>query len=418
MMVSSACGAPSCSCSTCPFINKQVYPQSWRGRNSVLFRKQPEKFSSCKANNQPEIAFINAEERGSTEINEEKRRFKWVEIGPDVTEEQKHAIAKLPLKMTKRCQALMKQIICFCPEKGSLADLLAAWVKVMKPRRADWLAVLKELKIIEHPLYFEVAEIALLEESFEANIRDYTKLIHGYGKRNRLQEAENILVAMKTRGFSCDQVTLTTMVHMYSKAGNLKLAEDTFEEIKLLGQQLDKRSYGSMIMAYIRAGLPEQGEALLREMDSQEIYAGSEVYKALLRAYSMIGNTEGAQRVFDAIQLAGISPDARLCGLLINAYQVAGQSEKTHIAFENMRRAGLEPSDKCVALVLAAYEKQNELNKALDFLMDLERDGIVLGKEASGILAQWFKKLGVVEQVEHVLRKFAATETHGKVRTS
>ncbi|XVF22696.1 hypothetical protein REPUB_Repub12eG0193200 [Reevesia pubescens] len=418
MMVTSACNIPSCSYSTYPFINNQIYPQSLGKRNSLLFPKKPPKSSYCKANNKPEIAFTNGEETRKRETNEEKRRFKWVEIGPDNTEEQKQAIAKLSFKMTKRCKALMKQIICFCPEKGCLEDMLAVWVEVMKPRRADWLVVLKELKIMEHPLYFEVAELALLEESFEANIRDYTKIIHGYGKQNRLQEAENILVAMKRRGFICDQVTLTTMVHMYSKAGNLKLAEETFEEIKLLGQQLDKRSYGSMIMAYIRAGMPEQGEVLLREMDSQEIYAGSEVYKALLRAYSMLGDAKGAQRVFDAIQLAGISPDAKLCGLLINAYQVAGQSEKAHIAFENMRRAGLEPSDKCVALVLAAYEKQNKLKKALEFLMDLERDGIVVGKEASVILAQWFKKVGVVEHVEVVLRDFAAKETYGEVPAS
>ncbi|GMI75860.1 hypothetical protein like AT1G01970 [Hibiscus trionum] len=407
-MAASACNMPYCSYSTYPFINKQIHPKSWGSGNPLLSPKQAPKPSSYKLSKHPQFAFTNAEERGLNETNEEKRRFKWAEIGADITEEQKHAIDKLPVKMTKRNKALMKQIICFCPEKRSLKDLLGAWVQIMKPRRADWLAVLKELKIMEHPLYFEVVEMALLEESFEANIRDYTKIIHGYGKQNRLREAENILVAMKRRGFVCDQVTLTTMVHMYSKAGNLKLAEDTFEEIKLLGQQLDKRSYGSMIMAYIRAGMPERGEGLLSEMDNEEIYAGSEVYKALLRAYSMNGDAKGAQRVFGALQIAGISPDAKLCGLLINAYQVAGQSEEARIAFENMRRAGLEPSDKCIALVLGAYEKQNKLNKALDFLMDLERDGVVVGKEASAILAQWFKKLGVVEQVEQVLREFAA----------
>ncbi|XVF79902.1 hypothetical protein PTKIN_Ptkin15bG0028000 [Pterospermum kingtungense] len=408
-MVTSACNLPSCSYTTYPCFNKQIHSQSWGNRNSVFFRRQPEKLSYCKA---------CTKERAKSGTNEGKTRFKWVEIGPDITEEQKQAITKLPFKMTKRCKALMKQIICFCPEKGCLEGLLAAWVKVMKARRADWLAVLKELKLMEHPFYFEVAELALLEESFEANIRDYTKIIHGYGKQNRLQEAENILVAMKRRGFICDQVTLTTMVHMYSKAGNLKLAEETFEEIKLLGQQPDKRSYGSMIMAYIRAGMPEQGEVLLREMDSLEIYAGSEVYKALLRAYSMGGDAEGAQRVFDSIQLASISPDARLCGLLINAYQVAGQSEKARIAFENMRRAGLDPSDKCVALVLAGFEKENKLDKALDFLLALEGDGIEVGKEASRILAQWFKKLGVVEQVELVLREFAAKEAYHEIPTS
>ncbi|KAI6668288.1 hypothetical protein NL676_019402 [Syzygium grande] len=147
--------------------------------------------------------------------------------------------------------------LCFLPQlvvkmlqklrtlKGvSLSHVLAAWVRIMKPSRADWLAVLKELKKLNNPAHLELA-------------------------------------------------------------GHFELANKTFEEIKLLGLPLDKRSCGSTVMVYIRAGMPEQGEILLREMDELEIFAGSEVCKALLRAYSMIGNTEGAQRVFNAIQFAG-----------------------------------------------------------------------------------------------------------------
>lgn len=147
MMVTSASNIPHCSYSPFPIINKQIYPQSWGNGNPSLSLKQATKPSSCTFSNEPQIAFIDAEE---------KRRFKWVEIGPGITEEQRQAIDKLPFKMTKRCKALMKQIICFNPEKGSLEDLLGAWVNVMKPRRADWLVVLKELKITEHPLYFQV----------------------------------------------------------------------------------------------------------------------------------------------------------------------------------------------------------------------------------------------------------------------
>ncbi|KAL3571887.1 hypothetical protein D5086_025791 [Populus alba] len=309
--------------------------------------------------------------------------------------------------MTKRCKALMRQIICFNDKKGSLPGLLSAWVKIMKPRRKDWLSILKELNKMEHPLYLEVAEIALLEESFEANVRDYTKIIHFYGMNNQLEEAERTRLAMEERGFVSDQVTLTAMIHMYSKAGNLTLAEETFEELKLLGQPLDRRSYGSMIMAYIRAGMPEKGEMILREMDAQEIRAGSEVYKALLRAYSIVGDADGAQRVFDAIQLAGIPPDDRTCAVLLNAYGMAGQSQNAYATFENMWRAGIEPSDRCVALVLAAYEKENKLIQALDFLMGLEREKLIIGKEASEVLAEWFGRLGVVKEVELVLREYA-----------
>ncbi|KAJ8900188.1 hypothetical protein K2173_024828 [Erythroxylum novogranatense] len=379
---------------------------------------KPTNFMPLKSHYHPIVAtseHVEIEVKVKEEEEEEKPRFRWTEVGPYLTEAQKKAVSDLPRRMTKRCKAVMRQIIYFSDQKAMLSDVLSAWVSIMKPRRSDWLSVLRELKSMQHPFYVQVAEFALLEESYEANVRDYTKLIHYYGKQNHLQEAESTLLAMKRAGFECDQVTLTAMIVMYGKAGNLRLAEETFEELKLLGEPLDKRSYGSMIMAYIRAGKLEEGETILREMDSQETRAGTEVYKALLRAYSLAGDTEGAQRVFDAIQFAGIPPDVRLCGLLINAYRMAGQSEKARIAFGNMCRAGLQPSDKCVALVLAAYEQENKLDTALEFLVVLESEGVMIGKEASEVLVGWFRRLGVVKDVELILSEFAAWETNNKL---
>ncbi|KAL9240771.1 hypothetical protein vseg_014953 [Gypsophila vaccaria] len=335
--------------------------------------------------------------------------FRWLETKEsDMSMPQKLATSRLPTTMEKRCKAVMRQIICYGPEKGSLSELVDAWVRIMRPTRADWLSVLKELKFLDHPFFLEISGLALLEESFEANIRDYTKLIHLHAKHQRIQDAENVLLAMTERGLRCDQVTLTTMIHMYSKAGHFKLAEETFEEMKRFCQPLDRRSYGSMIMAYIRADMPDKGEDLIKEMEHQQMYAGREVYKALLRTYSMKGDGEGAQRVFDALQVAGICPDMKLCGLLINAYHLAGQSQKARVAFDNMRKAGIEPNDKCVALLLATYEKENKLNTALDLLVSLEKDGILIGKEASQILVEWFRRLGVVEDVAHVLKECVA----------
>ncbi|KAL1308581.1 hypothetical protein HN51_050564 [Arachis hypogaea] len=379
-----------------------------RTRANSLYQK-PSYYDFRKHRFGAVLVAIGMEETVKEEVKEENhRKFRWNEIcHQNMTNEQKQAISNLPFRMAKRCKALMRQIICFSAEKGNIYELLGAWVKIMKPCRADWLAVIKELKTLDHPLYLEVAEYALLEESFEANLRDYTKIIHGYGKDNRLEDAENVLTIIKERGFICDQVILTAMLDMYSKAGHLDKSKEYFEEIKLLGEPVDKRSYGSMIMAYIRAGMPEQGEILLQEMDAQEITAGSEIYKALLRAYSMTGKAEGAQRIFDAIQLAAIPPDDKMCGLVINAYGMARQSQKARIAFENMRRAGIGPTDKCIALVLVAYEKENKLNESLEFLIELERDGILVGEEASVVMARWFRKLGVVEEVELILRDFA-----------
>lgn len=250
-------------------------------------------------------------------------------------------------------------------------------------------------------------EFALTQDSFEANIRDHTKLIDAYAKQNRPDDAIKAYTAMKSNGIAPDQITSTVLIHMYSKSGNLSQAKSTFEDAKLdilnKSTPLDRRLYDSMIMAYIRAGEPEHAETLLHEMDANQIYAGKEVYKALLRFFSIAGNTSGAQRVFDLIQFAGIIPDAKLCGLILNAYVVAGQVGNARAAFENMRKAGVRPNDKCVALMLEGYQKVNRLDQAVSLLVELERDQVVIGQEAKTILVNWFDRLGLDSEFSHDL---------------
>ncbi|RLN33637.1 pentatricopeptide repeat-containing protein [Panicum miliaceum] len=334
----------------------------------------------------------------------EAPRFRWDAFGSDLSESQQRAIRGLSPKLPNRCKALMTRVVCLSPGDENLGALLAYWVKAMKPKRADWLLVLKELKAMENPLLAEVLEYALLEDSFEANVRDYTKLIHIYGKQKLLQKAEDAFHAMKGRGFPCDQVMLTALMDMYSKAGDLTRAKEIFKEIILLGLPLDKRAYGSMIMAYIRAAMLDKAEEMIKAMEDQQIFAGKEVYKALLRAYSYKGDSDGAQRIFDAIQFAGVVPDTKLCALLVNAYCLSNRINEAVCVIRNMRTAGLTPCDKCIALVLGAYEKANMLETALGFLTELEENGVVIGQEPSQLLAGWFRRLGVVHEVEQVLK--------------
>ncbi|WVZ66979.1 hypothetical protein U9M48_016127 [Paspalum notatum var. saurae] len=353
-----------------------------------------------------ELSALGAEaEPGQAAVSEAAPRFRWDTFGSDLSASQEQAVRCLSPKLPNRCKALMTRVVCLSPGDDNLGALLAYWVKAMKPRRADWLLVLKELKAMESPLLAEVLEHALLEDSFEANVRDYTKLIHIYGKQKLLQKAEDAFHAMKGKGFPCDQVMLTAMMDMYSKAGDLTSAKEIFEEIILLGLPLDKRAYGSMIMAYIRADMFHKAEELLKEMEDQQIFAGKEVYKALLRAYSYKGDSDGAQRIFDAIQFAGIVPDTRLCALLVNAYCLSNQIDEAVCVVRNMRSAGVKPCDKCVALVLGAYEKVNMLETALVFLTELEENGVEIGVEPSQLLAAWFRRLGVVHEVEQVLKE-------------
>ncbi|KQK14810.1 pentatricopeptide repeat-containing protein At1g01970 [Brachypodium distachyon] len=361
-------------------------------------------YPQCRRGAEARPRAAEAAQAAPAEEEEKPWRFRWNGLGSDLSEPQEEAIRGLSPKLPNRCRALMPRIVSLSPGDENLGMALAFWAKAMNPRRVDWLLVLKELKAVDSTLLAEVLEYALLEDSFEANVRDYTKLVQIYGKQNQLQEAEKAFRAMKARGLPCDQIMLTALVDMYSKAGDLTRAKEAFEDIVMLGLPLDKRAYGSMIMAYIRADKLGQAEDLIKQTEDQEIFAGKEVYKALLRAYSYKGDSDGAQRVFDAVQFAGTAPDTKLCALLVNAYCLSNKIDEAICVTGNMRSAGLEPCDRCVVLILGAYEKANRLEGALEFLAEIEENGAVIGQEPSQLLAGWFGRLGVVHEVEQVLK--------------
>ena len=85
----------------------------------------------------------------------EAPRFRWDAFGSD---SQERAIRGLSPKLPSRCKALMTRVVCLSPGDENLGALLAYWVKAMKPKRADWLLVLKELKAMESPLLAEVSD--------------------------------------------------------------------------------------------------------------------------------------------------------------------------------------------------------------------------------------------------------------------
>jgi len=105
--------------------------------------------------------------------------------------------------------------------------------------------------LLIYTICFQATKFSVNEESFEANIRDYTKLLDGYAKKDRLEDAERVFKTMTDKGFSRDAVTCNVLIHMYSKTGNLDRAREAFDQMRTLGLQQDQSAYGSMIMACV-----------------------------------------------------------------------------------------------------------------------------------------------------------------------
>ena len=73
-----------------------------------------------------------------------------------------------------------------------------------------------------------------------------------------------------------------------------------------------------------------------------------------------------------------------------------------------MIKIGHRPDDRCTASMVAAYGKKNLLDKALNLLLQLEKDGFEPGVETYAALVDWLGKLQLVDEAEQLLGKIGA----------
>lgn len=246
------------------------------------------------------------------------------------------------------------------------------------------------------------------DESFQADIRDYSKLIDAYAKENRLEDAEQVLKKMDENGVSPDILISTILVHMYSKVGNLDRAKEAFEILRAHGFRPDIKAYNSMIKAHVNAGQPKLGETLMREMEARDLKPTEDIYMALLRSFAQQGDVGGAGRIATTMQFAGFQPSVESCTLLVEAYGKAADPDQARSNFDYMIKIGHRPNDGSVASMISAYEKKNLLDKALNLLLMLQKDhGFEPGVSTYTVLVDWLGKLLLIDEAEQALSKLA-----------
>ncbi|CAN6273445.1 unnamed protein product [Urochloa humidicola] len=330
---------------------------------------------------------------------------KWAEVAERTAEAEAHFVPQEAKPVEGKAKKAEELLLSIDPRRGDPVPPLEEWKEEHRPKRVDWMVLLERVKARNVELYLKVAEILLAEESFEANIRDYSKLIDLHAKANHVDGAEIILGKMKEKGVAPDILTSITLVHMYSKAGNLDQAKEAFEFIRSEGFKPDLKLISSMIKCYISHGEPGEADNLLQSMRGMDIKATREMYTDVIRAYAQQGKVDAAQNVHRAMHMAGIESTPELFTMNIEAYGRIGDPEKACALFQHMRRSGHEPDDSSIAGVVAAYMKKNQLDQALLWLLSLEKEGIKPGVKTNLVLLDWLSMLQLVVEAEQLVQK-------------
>ncbi|KAL8145029.1 uncharacterized protein LOC141706780 [Apium graveolens] len=329
---------------------------------------------------------------------------KWAEVANKIHQTGEILWPQDAKPISGKCKLVTEKILSLQAD-DDVSPLLAEWVELLSPRRIDWIALLDTLKEQNDPIYYKVAELLLEEESFQTNIRDYSKLIDAHAKENRLDDAERILKKMNEAGIIPDILTLNVLVHMYSKAGNLDRTKEAFDSLRSQGFVPDVKVYNAYIMACVNAGKPKLAESIVTEMETRDIKPTEEIYMDLLRSFVRACDIIGTQRIATTMQFAGFHPTKEFCRLLVEAYGQTGDPDQARHQFDHMLSMGHKADDRSTASMIAAYETKNLLDKALDLLLQLEKDGFEPGVATYSVLVDWFGQLQLVEEAEDLLSK-------------
>ncbi|PKI45143.1 hypothetical protein CRG98_034447, partial [Punica granatum] len=210
---------------------------------------------------------------------------RWAELADKIHEANEITWPQEPKPITGKCKLATDRILSM-KEEDDPSPLLAEWKELLKPSRVDWMNLLDILKEKSIRLHYKVAELLLSEESFQTDIRDYSKLIDAYATENCLEDAERLLKKMHEDGVSPDILISTIVVHMYCKVGNLDRAKEAFDTLRAQGFRHNIKAYNAMIMAYVKAGQSKSAEMLMREMEARDLKPTEEIYMALLQSFA------------------------------------------------------------------------------------------------------------------------------------
>lgn len=330
---------------------------------------------------------------------------KWAEVAERAAEAEAHFVPEEAKAVDGKAKKAEEQLLAVEPRKGDPAPAMEEWKEELRPKRADWMALLERVKARNVELYLKVAEILLAEETFDVTIRDYSKLIDLHSKANHVEDAERILGKMREKGIAPDIITSITLVHMYSKAGNLEQAKESFAFIQKEGLQPDIKLFTSMINAYINAGEPKQAEDLVKQMENLSIKPTREIYMDVMRAYADRGLVDGADRMRNTMTFAGVEPTLECFTLLVEAYGRIGDPDHAYALFEVMRSNGHKPDDRCLAGMISGHMRKNQLDQALKLLLSLEKEGLKPGVKTNLVLLDWLSTLHLVQEAEQLVQK-------------
>ncbi len=157
----------------------------------------------------------------------------------------------------------------------------------------------------------------------------YNALIHACGRNDEADKALRLFEEMKNTD-TCQPtlVTYNTLISMYSRLGLTDNMKKIFEMCKEAGFSPDRHTYNALIWGFMRAGQLDQMESTVKELHTSECKADVITYNAQIIGYARANAVDKMEAAFTSMQRSGIPINAMVGEILAEVYSRMRMFEK------------------------------------------------------------------------------------------
>ena len=214
------------------------------------------------------------------------------------------------------------------------------------------------LSICEHGQVFNWKKSKM---GWEANPKEYAKMISFAGRINQPQLAADLFHEMERRGIKKTAVCFNALIHSCGRNNEAQKALQLFEDMKMTEDcQPTLVTYNTLISMYSRLCATEDMKKVFLECKESGFSPDRHTYNALIWGYMRAGHLQKMEETYNELQAGECKADVITYNAQIIGYARANALDKMEDAFSNMQKAGIPINAMVGEILVEVYSRMKK----------------------------------------------------------
>ncbi|XP_026441938.1 pentatricopeptide repeat-containing protein At3g22470, mitochondrial-like [Papaver somniferum] len=214
-------------------------------------------------------------------------------------------------------------------------------------------------------------------KGLETDTVSFNTMIHGYCRKDMLEEAMLVFSRMKQREIRPTAVTYNTLLWGLYQVGRITSAERFFEEFLASGVSPNHVTHHIKLTAYCKNGKMGEAVKLVESLVMSDDPYFTEFYNTLMHGFCLVGELENALHLFHEILTKGLMRDVVSYNTMIGSLFHHRRSLEAENLVSQMEVEGCVPNSRTYDIIISGFLRGSQTEKGVQYFHIMRQRGFV-----------------------------------------